>query len=149
MYFVALQSREKDAEGRTRLVKTLRLPVEADAASFRSWALVFVALGAITGFALKIADAPSTVFAVGAGFGLFSIVAGVYAWVYAKRLGDRVVAHAKAKAAHETRRAALCASPPEPARRVAAAATSPSSSRAGSPPRGRNPSRSSGRRASR
>lgn len=107
VYFVTFPDREKDANGRTRVVKNARVPRPADVSSFRTWALVFVALGAIVGFVLKFVGASSAVFAVGAGFGLFSVVAGVYAWVYAKRLGDRMTAHAKAKVAYEARRAEL------------------------------------------
>ncbi|MFO0612506.1 MAG: hypothetical protein U0414_07965 [Polyangiaceae bacterium] len=96
-FFVALP----DRAARSRAP---RLPRAEDVSSFRAWALVFAAVGAIGGFVLKLANPSGSVFAVGAGFTLFAFVAGIYAWLFARRLDRLIAAHTTSKAAFDARR---------------------------------------------
>lgn len=114
-FFMAFQDRQAIAgEDKPRVVRNVRLPQESDVKTFRSWALALAGLGAVAGFITKFADPKGGMLAMAAGFALFAFVAGIYAWVYARRLERTIALHKLAKEDSDAKRAALVAAHPPP-----------------------------------
>lgn len=117
---------ERDA-ATGKIVRTMRAPRADDGGAFRKWALAFAGMGAVAGFAVKLADPKGAVLAIGAGFALFTFVAAIYAWLYARSIEKKAARYALGKAEYEAARAPLLAevAPAKPRKKTAAAAAVP------------------------
>lgn len=117
-FFMTFQDRQAVAgEDKPRVVRSVRLPQASDVTTFRSWALALAGLGAAVGFITKFTDPKGGMLAVAAGFALFAFVAGIYAWVYSRRLERTIALHKLAKEESDARRAELVAAHPPPPKR--------------------------------